>query len=76
MSTPYQPPHKLASMDPIWLLLGIVVLLAFLSMVALLRSGSRELLVGLLSGAWMCVLAGLAFTIWRRKELKLYKWRS
>lgn len=61
---------RLAHVNPVWLFMLAVVVLAILSMFGLARSDINEGLVGTLCGAWICVMVGFAFWIWRTKELQ------
>lgn len=62
--------RRLVRTDPIWLFLAAIALLAFVSVVTIISSGSSELLAGFIGGAYTCVLGGMAFYVWRHKELR------
>jgi len=50
--------------------MGIVALLAFLSSLALYKSGDYQFVFGMLAGAWISVLGGFAWFLWREDEAK------
>jgi len=61
--------NRLARVSPMWLFMLAVVVLAALSMVGLAGSSISRELLGFLGGAWLCVLVGFAFWVWRRGEM-------
>ena len=61
---------RLERVNPIWLFILAVVILAALSMAALYLSGSRELWIGLLAGGWIAVLLGFVVFLWRTEEAR------
>lgn len=68
--TGYAPPQRfLARVDPIYLFLAMTAVLAFVCIVALIKSGFNELFAGFLAGVMTSVLVGLTFYIWKKKEL-------
>ena len=69
MSTPYAPSqHRLAHIRIEWLFLGIIALLAFVSLLGLYKSGVYEFVSGMVAGAWICILGGFVFYILRKTE--------
>lgn len=62
--------NRLARVSPVWLFMLAVAILAAVSMFLLAGSGTNRGLVGFLGGAWLCVLVGFAFWVWRRGELR------
>ena len=70
METAYSSPHRLARMDPIWLLLGVVAAVALGSLWMLYHSNQDRFVTGFLAGVVVCALGGFAFVYWRRNELK------
>ena len=60
--------HRLARVNPIWYFRAAVALLAFLSMLALIQSGSNDLVRGMLIGGWVAALVGFSVYLWRAGE--------
>lgn len=63
--TAYHGVSRLAHVNPVWLFMLVITILAAVSMFGLARSGINEGLVGFLVGAWVCVLTGFAYYLWR-----------
>lgn len=61
---------RLAHLNPAWLFMLTITILAAASMIGLAQSGINDGLVGFLGGAWVCALIGFAFWIWRVKALQ------
>jgi len=61
---------RLVRVNPIWLFVLAVVVLAALSMAVLYLSGFRELWIGLLVGGWIAVLLGFVVFLWRTEEAR------
>lgn len=62
--------RRLVHMDTVWWFILAVTLLATASIFELAESDINRELLGFLSGAWFCVMAGFAFWVWRRGELR------
>lgn len=61
---------SLAHLNPAWLFILTITILATASMIGLAQTDINDGLVGFLGGAWVCVLVGFTFWIWKVKALQ------
>jgi len=67
MATPYHK-SRWETIDPTWLFIGIIAILASISEILLILSNVHDFLTGLLAGVWLCIICGFALYLYRRHK--------